>query len=180
VFDSRITNILSAILLGGLLLAAGLVIGMKIGQLPTTVFQLDNTGPYLSKWRRDWRSAPNQLVSATVVADAPDKLYVYIDTVYTGDHGPATTCGNIGAKHGGGVWTCSPTSMNPKRGFTMLRFGLSSRAREIECSDSITIDMYDRQGSTFYQQTVPYTKVWVKNVQGPMGKLRELFSSCPT
>jgi len=161
------------------LLAGVLLTGMKIGQLPVTVFELGNSDPYLVNWRRDWRSAPNQLVSATVVGNAPDQLFLYIDTVYTGDHGPATTCGGVSGGHAGGVWTCSPTSMNERRGFTMLRFGLNSRARDIECSDSITIDMYDRNGSTFYQETVPYKKVWVKQGSGALGKLRELFSICP-
>jgi len=155
-------------------------LGEKAGQLPVNIHVLDNNGSYLMKWRRDWRSAPTKVISATVVGDGPDKLYVYIDTVYTGEQGRATTCGNIDGKYSKGVWSCSPTAIRERRGFTMLRFGLTSSARSIECSDSITVTMYDQNGHTFHRETFPYKKVWVKNPKGVLGKLREVFSSCPS
>ena len=162
-----------------LLLVGAFYAGKKTGELPVSVYAMNNNDPYLLNWRRDWRSAPTRLISATVVGNAPDTLYVYIDTVYTGEQGPATTCGNINSTHSSNVWTCSPTTMREKRGFTMLRFGMSSQARPIECSDSITIDMYSRDGGSFYQETIPFHKVWVKQGKGVVGKLREIFSQCP-
>lgn len=168
------------LLVAALLLSVAYYLGAKAGQLPVAIHTLDNNGPYLTKWRRDWRSAPTKVVSATVVGNAPDKLYVYIDTVYTGEQGHATTCGNINGKHSSGAWSCSPTQIKERRGFTMLRFGLTSDARSIECSDSITVDMYSRDDGGFYSETFPFKKVWVKNPKGVMGKFREVFSLCPS
>lgn len=102
-------------------------------------------------------------MSVSIVADSSDQLFVYVDYIYSGSHGDkVTTCGSIIRNGRGGNWSCSPTAVGKGRGFVTLRFGLSFKAREIECSDEIEIHYYDQRGIIFFAQKFPFKKTWVK------------------
>ena len=163
------------------LIAIAYLIGAKIGQLPEVVYQAPLNDTNLVQWRKNWRQAGDSIVSATVVANSGEKMFVYVDYIYSGSHGDkTTTCGSIVKDGGGGDWSCSPTGIGKGRGFVTLRFALSSKSRETECSDGIRINYYDEKGSTFFEKTFPFQKTWIKDEQGVYGKIREILSICPS
>lgn len=154
--------------------------GMVDGASPEVVYQAPPDDENLLQWRRDWRKAGNSLIEASIVSDRPDQLLVYVDYIYSGEHGKtATTCGNLWYEGRRGQWTCSPTGIRRGRGFTTLRFQLSSDARAIECSDTIEIDFYDRSGSVFFTKEVPFRKTWVDGGDGFMAEIKQATASCP-
>lgn len=163
------------------LIAAVYLIGVKIGQLPAVIYQTPLDDANLVQWRKNWQQAGDSIVTATVVANSGEKTFIYVDYIYSGSHGDkVTTCGSVLRNGRGGNWSCSPTSIGKGRGFMTLRLGLSSKSREIECSDEIRINYYDEKGSTFFEKIVPFQKTWVKGEQGVYGKIREVLSICPS
>jgi hypothetical protein len=60
-----------------------------------------------------------------------------------------------------------------------LSFGLSSIAKETECSTDFTFSIYDNKGIVFADYKIPYEKVWYKNKVGLFGSLSKLISFCP-
>lgn len=155
-------------------------LGMQKGELPQNVYQALPTDPNLVQWRQDWLKAGDSIVTADIVGETGNQLYVYMDYIYSGSHGDeVNACGNVTRDGRGGNWSCSPTLIRKGRGFASLRLGMSSQARAIECSDAIVIDFYDATGATFFKQTVPYRKTWIRGESGLYGKIRESLSLCP-
>ena len=155
-------------------------LGRQQGELPQNVYQALPTDPNLVQWRQNWREAGDSIVTANIVGATGNQLYVYLDYIYSGSHGDeVTVCGNVTRNGRGGNWSCSPTLIRKGRGFTTLRLGMSTQARATECSDAIVIDFYDATGATFFKQTVPYRKTWIKGEGGLYGKFREYLSLCP-
>ena len=84
------------LLVSAVLFSFGFVFGKRVSILPEVVYQLPDNAPNMLQWRRDWREANNDVVTATVIGSDADKLFVYIDYLYSGDHGPeAVTCGGL-------------------------------------------------------------------------------------
>ncbi len=172
---SKTSNPTIAVIIITLLALAG------CGRLPQVIFQAPPIDENLVQWRRNWREADDSIVSATVVSEAADELFVYVDYIYSGNHGDeVTTCGNIKRNGDNGRWTCAPGGIRRGRGFVTLRFGLSSKARDIECSDAVAINFYDERGVTFFEKIFPFNKTWVKGGKGMYGKIRESLSVCPS
>jgi len=127
---------------------------------------------------RTWETL--SVIKAQVVSDIDSRLVVKVDYLYSGDHGETvTTCGGVSHNGNRGDWSCRPSGVKKGRGTAMLSFGLSSVAKETECSTDITFSIYDNRGAVFAHQKIPYEKVWYKNKSGIFGGLSKLFSSCP-
>lgn len=127
---------------------------------------------------RNWETM--SVIKAQVVSDIDDRLILKIDYLYSGDHGDVvTTCGGVSNKGNRGDWSCRPSGVKKGKGTAMLSFGLSSVAKDTECSTDITFSIYDNKGSVFAHQKIPYEKIWYKNKNGILGSVSKLFSSCP-
>lgn len=127
---------------------------------------------------RNWETL--SVIKAQVVSDIDDRLIVKVDYLYSGDHGDlVTTCGGVSFEGKRGDWSCRPSGVKKGRGTAMLSFGLSSVAKDTECSTDITFSIYDDKGSVFAHQKIPYIKTWYQNKNGVLGAVSKLFSSCP-
>jgi len=127
---------------------------------------------------RNWETL--SVIKAQVVSDIDNRLVVKVDYLYSGDHGDVvTTCGGVSFEGNRGDWSCRPSGVNKGRGIATLSFGLSSVAKDTECSTDITFSIYDSKGSVFAHQKIPYEKVWYQNKNGLFGPIFKLISSCP-
>lgn len=173
-------RILTSILTILLLITSAFLIGEKMGALPNVIYEASPDNENLILWRKNWKSANNDIVSASVIGESADSIFVYVDYIYTGSHGDRViSCGNILHNGERGEWSCSPTGLGKGRGFIILRFSFTSTSKKITCSDQILIDLYNKNGTVFYEKTIPFKKVWVNSKSVVAGKLRELFSICP-
>lgn len=172
----RVVTFIAAVSMLGLVYT----IGLHIGREPRVIYEASDQDPDVQQWQRDWTQARDTIVTATVVTQSSDNMYVYLDYIYSGSHGDeATSCGNVTREGRGGEWVCSPVSVKRGRGFITLRFGLSDSAREAECSDAIVVDFYDKNGATFFSKSFTLEKTWVKKPKGLYQMLREIVGLCP-
>jgi hypothetical protein len=155
-------------------------LGVLRGREPTWLYVAPADEPNLVQWQQDWRKAGNSIVTAAVVSNTGDQLYVYVDFIYSGDQGDqVTTCGGIRMTGQQGNWSCSPVGVKKGRGFFMLRFGLADTAAQLECSDKIIINLYSKDRGTFFEQEFPFEKIWVKVNDTLKGKLQQSLWYCP-
>jgi len=127
---------------------------------------------------RNWETL--SVIKAQVVSDSDARLVVKVDYLYSGDHGDVvTTCGGVSYEGNRGDWSCRPSGVKKGRGTAMLSFGLSSMAKDTECSTDITFSIYDNKGAVFAHQKIPYKKTWHQNKQGVFGPIFKYISSCP-
>jgi hypothetical protein len=132
----------------------------------------------IESFMRSWETM--SVIKATVVSDVDSRLVIDVDYLYSGDHGDlVTTCGGISFEGTRGDWSCKPSGVKKGRGMATLSFGLSSIAKEIECSTDFTFSIYDNKGIVFADYKIPYEKVWYKNKVGLFGSLSKLISFCP-
>lgn len=156
------------------------IIGVKIGQLPENIYQAPFDDENLIKWEEYQDNLSNSIVSASIVGNSSDQLYVYIDYIYSGEHGDTvTSCGEINRYGYPGDWACAPVGVGSGRGFVTLNFSLADDSTDIVCSNEIVISFYNSNGKTFFKKAIPYNKTWVKNRSEVSSKLRELISRCP-
>ena len=155
-------------------------LGIKTGQLPIDVYVADPDDQNLLQWTRDWTKANTSIVTASVIGDASDRLYLYLDYIYSGEHGDnATACGSIRGTDGNRVeWTCSPVGVVKGRGFVTLRMQLSSKVDQTVCSEEVGVRIYSDDRGTFFTAWYPYRKVWMRNGDDFEGKVRRIYKSC--
>ena len=171
---------LIAVALGLIIFTVAYNYGKWVGESPNIIYQVASSDDNLSLWERDPSLAKNGIFSATVVTNTDDQLVVYVDYIYSGSHGEtATTCGSVLDQGNGWVWSCFPTGIKKGRGFVTLKFKLIDRAKDIECSNEIKINFYDKNGATFFQKIIPYNKIWLKHGLGHIDKLKSRITECP-
>jgi len=127
---------------------------------------------------RNWETL--SVIKAQVVSDNDARLILKVDYLYSGDHGDlVTTCGSVSFEGKRGDWSCRPSGVKKGRGTAMLSFGLSSMAKDTECSTDIMFSIYDNKGAVFAHQKIPYEKIWYQNKSGLFGSISKLISTCP-
>lgn len=156
------------------------IIGVKIGQLPETIYQAPYDDENLIKWQENQDNISNSIVTASVIGNSSDQLYVYIDYIYSGEHGDtAISCGEINRYGYSGDWACSPIGIGAGRGFITLRLSLADDITEVACSNEIVVSFYNLNGKTFFKKIIPYKKTWLKSHSEVNSKLIEFISRCP-
>jgi len=166
--EYKFVRFLSAIVFIGLLVAAfgfGFIFGKRVSSLPERIYQMPQDHPNLVQWRADWREAPNDIVTATVLASDATSLYVYIDYLYSGEYGAEVlTCGGLKIVGKRVAWSsCSPVAIHSGRGFAVLRLQMGSKGEKVEFTDGIYITMYTSGGRTFYEKSIPFKKLWLRD-----------------
>lgn len=171
-------------ILASILIAVAIIfawyLGKQVGQLPIDIYVAPSDDENLLQWRKDWTKAGTSVVTASVIGDSSDEIYVYVDLIYSGKHGySATACGAVREMSGNRAdWTCSPVGVKRGRTFIALRMQLSSKSEKTVCSNELGIRIYDESGDTFFAAWYPYQKVWVRDGKGFEGKLTELLTLC--
>lgn len=173
-YNKIILTLLSIILIFG-----AWKVGVKVGQLPHDIYVAPADHENIIQWKKNWREAGNSIVTASVIGDSSEKLYLYLDYIYSGTHGDTVTaCGGIRGKDEVGKWSCSPVGVKRGRGFVTLKMSLSSGVSGKACSNEVGVRIYDKRGSTFLEEWYPYQKIWIKGADGINGKIQEFFTLC--
>jgi hypothetical protein len=73
-----------------------------------------------------------------------------------------TACGNVSYNEIDYFWGCRPTPLNSRSGHIDIYYQLASTAHDIECSDSVLVNLYGTNGSVFYEHRFTLQKVWHK------------------
>ncbi len=143
------------------------------------IYELEDTDENYKKWINKEHGLKNDLVTATVIGETSNTIYVYIDNIYVGDHGEeVTTCGGVISKDKDGKWSCSPTGVKIGRGFVVLRLSLLHSVKKVVCSDEIYFNLYDRRGQVFYKKEIPYKKKWSNYKENIVGSFKSFFKVC--
>ena len=158
-----------------LLFSYGFVLGKRAFVIPERIYELPQDDKTLIQWRKDGRVT--DIVSVTVIGYDATSLYVYVDYIYSGDHGDvALTCGGIELMGNGVSWgKCSPVEVKKGRGFVVLRLQQNNNADDFQYSDGIYVNLYDDSGSVFLEKEFPYKKLWLKNQPKLITYLGDVF-----
>lgn len=73
-----------------------------------------------------------------------------------------TACGNVSYNKIDYFWGCRPTLLTTSSGHIDIYYQLASTAHDTECSDSVLVNLYDTNGSVFYEHSFKLQKVWHK------------------
>ena len=125
------------------------------------IYELDESSENYIKWLNKEKDIKNELVTASVIGITQDIMYVYVDVIYSGDHGnEVTSCGKVNSNNKSASWSCSPVGIKAGRGFVVLRFILSDKVDSTIYSNSFEFNMYDNTGTVFYEKELKYKKRW--------------------
>jgi len=158
-----------------LLFSYGFVLGKRAFVIPERIYALSQDDKTLIQWRKDGRVT--DIVTVTVIGYDATSLYVYVDYIYSGDHGDEVlTCGGIELMGKGVSWgNCSPVEVKKGRGFVVLRLQQNNNADDFQYSDGIYVNLYDANGNVFFEKGFPYKKLWLKNQPKFITYLEDVF-----
>ncbi len=101
--------------------------------------------------------------SASISAESDNTLeisYQYLGQA--SETSRITACGTVSFKGVSTAWGCRPIIVPAGEGKIILYYQLASTSRELECSDTVSMNFYGPDGSVFYEHAFALEKVWHK------------------